>query len=597
MCGIVGKVSPGEPVDPQLLERMCAAVAHRGPDSRGTFLDGGVALGVQRLRVIDLDTGDQPIFNEDGTVAVVLNGEIYNYEQLRRGLLARGHRLATRSDTEVIAHLYEELGPRCVERLRGMFAFALWDARRRRLVLARDRVGKKPLLYARKGDTLWFASEPAGILADAEVGRDVDWAAIDRYLSYGYVPHPATGFAALRKLPPAHVAVWEDGSLRTERYWSLSFRDGPEASAAERAERVRAALLEATRLRLRSDVRVGALLSGGIDSSAVVAAMARESTGTVRTFSIGFADPEYDESPHARAVAEHCDTEHHELEVGPADAEELLPAIVAHHGEPFADLSSVPSFRLAALAREHVTVVLNGDGGDESFAGYPRYARIGARRLLGSSAAAARAYAPHLVLATEEERAGLQTPWLRAATAGSDRLDVIRSPLAGSDARPGVERWLDVDIQTYLPGDLMAKQDTAAMAHGLEARSPFLDHVFLETAAALPAEAKLAGQTTKAVLREAVRPWLPDEVLTRPKMGFLPPLSGWLRGPLAHLPGDVLLDPASVARGLFRPARVRRLISEHCLGAADHGAVLWSLIILELWQRALVDRPAVGAAA
>jgi asparagine synthase (glutamine-hydrolysing) len=586
MCGIAGKVAAGEAVDPGLIERMGEELEHRGPDSRGRFIGDGVGLAVQRLRVIDLVTGDQPVFNEDGSVAVVLNGEIYNYRELREELSGRGHELSTETDTEVIAHLYEDHGVDCVHRLRGMFAFALWDQRGRRLVLARDRVGKKPLFYAERGGRLWFGSEPSAILADPDVPRDPDWPAIDRYLRYAYVPQPASGFTALRKLPPAHVAEWKDGRLSIARYWQLSFADGPAGAPAEQCERIRDALLEATRLRMRSDVPVGALLSGGIDSSAVVAAMSRTGASGLHTFSIGFDTDGYDETPHARAVAELYGTEHHECRLEPGDAEELLPMIVRHHGEPFADDSSIATFRLAELARGHVTVALNGDGGDESFAGYPRYRRA-MRRLPGWAPArlAARRYGPHVSLLADSERDGLYEPAFRE-TLGPDRwLEPLEGLWRDSRAPSVLERMLDVDLQSYLPGDLLPKMDTATMAHSLEARSPFLDHVFLETAAALPAVAKLAAGRGKVLLKDAVADWLPPGLTERPKQGFSVPLADWFRGPLRQLPEDILLDPAAVERGIFRPARIRRMLAEHRLGAADHAAPLWALMVLETWQR------------
>ncbi|MDX6673204.1 MAG: hypothetical protein QOH11_622, partial [Solirubrobacteraceae bacterium] len=379
MCGIAGKVSP-DGVGPELMERMCAALEHRGPDSRGTFLDDGAGLAVQRLAIIDLHTGDQPVGNEDRSVVVALNGEIYNYRELRSELCARGHRFATEGDTEVIAHLYEERGDHCVEDLRGMFAFALWDRRRRRLLLARDRIGKKPLFYSRRGRSLIFASEARALLADEEVPRDVSYDAIDCYLQYQYVPAPLSAFAALRKLPPAHRLTWEGGEVALQRYWRLSYADRSRASSEELREEIRDRLLEATRLRLRSDVPVGAFLSGGVDSSAVVAAMARQTSRPVRTFSIGFDIAGFDETRYAREVARAYGTEHHEFRVE-AHATDLIAQLAWHYGEPFADPSALPSFELARLARRHVKVALNGDGGDENFAGYPRYAanRLAAR--------------------------------------------------------------------------------------------------------------------------------------------------------------------------------------------------------------------------
>jgi asparagine synthase (glutamine-hydrolysing) len=373
MCGIAGQLRPaGDPVDQQLIARMCAGIEHRGPDARGIHHEPRVGLGIQRLRVIDLDTGDQPIYNEDRSVVVVLNGEIYNYRELRRELRGRGHRLATRGDTEVIAHLYEDYGPDCVRHLHGMFAFALWDRRRQRLLLARDRVGKKPLVYALRGGVLSFASEMQALLADDEIERNVDPAAIDAFLALGYVPTPLTAIQGVRKLPPAHTLLVENGRAELTRYWRLDYGKKLDAPVEEIVDRVRAALLEATRRRLIADVPLGAFLSGGIDSSAVVAAMAQISAEPVRTFSIGFDHEGFDELPHARRIAQQFGTRHEEFEVR-ANAVEILPDLVRHYGEPFADPSAIPSFYLAQMTRRHVTVALNGDGGDECFAGYTRY--------------------------------------------------------------------------------------------------------------------------------------------------------------------------------------------------------------------------------
>ncbi len=373
MCGIVGQLRPaGQTVEPGLLERMCAGLEHRGPDSRGIFRGGRAGLGIQRLRVIDLSTGDQPIYNEDRSVVVVMNGEIYNYRELREDLRRRGHTFSTQGDTEVIVHLYEEHGADCVRHLHGMFAFSLWDERRGQLMLARDRVGKKPMLYSLRDGVLSWASEMAALLQDGSIPRDVDHGAIDRYLALGYVPAPMSAFRAVRKLPPAHTLVMRDGRVTIERYWSLDYGTKLDASVEEICERIRAEVLDATRRRLISDVPLGAFLSGGIDSSAVVAAMAQLSSQPVRTFSIGFDHEGFNELEHARAIAQRFGTVHEEFEVR-AEAIDVVPLIARHHGEPFADSSAIPSYYLAQMTRRHVTVALNGDGGDESFAGYQRY--------------------------------------------------------------------------------------------------------------------------------------------------------------------------------------------------------------------------------
>lgn len=611
---------------------MCAGLEHRGPDARGVFCEGRAGLGIQRLRILDLVTGDQPIYNEDRTVAVVLNGEIYNFQQLRADLLARGHRFTTQGDTEVIVHLYEEHGEDCVRHLHGMFAFALWDARREQLLLARDRVGKKPLHYALRDGVLSFASELGSLLADREIPRDVDHEAIDCYLAYGYVPHPLSAYRAARKLPPAHTLLLRDGRAELRRYWRLDY--GPKlrgVGVPELGERIREALRAATRRRLIADVPLGAFLSGGIDSSAVVAAMAQESSGTVKTFSIGFEHEGFDELPHARRIAERFGTDHEEFVVRP-DAVAVLPRIVRHHGEPFADPSAVPSYYLAELTRRHVTVALNGDGGDESFGGYTRYVanRLAARldglpaplrRALGAAGERLPAggdvstplnrarrlsraltldpperYAGYVGCFDQQGRSALYSADFRAACAATPAADVIAGPWRSASGAAILEVMLEVDMSTYLVDDLIAKIDIATMAHGLEARSPFLDHELMELAASIPAELKVRGAQKKWILREALRDWLPDETLDRPKQGFSIPESDWLRGDLAGFAREVLLDPATLDRGYFEPGAVRALIDRHAAGADVEARRVWALLMLELWHRECVDRVPVPAA-
>jgi asparagine synthase (glutamine-hydrolysing) len=629
VCGIAGKVMVDGEVDGELLQRMCGAIRHRGPDSQGVFMGEGAGLGIQRLAVIDLKTGDQPIANEDGSVVVVLNGEIYNYRELRAELEQAGHRFATLTDTEVIVHLYEDLGQDLVHRLRGMFAFALWDRRHRRLVIARDRVGKKPLVYAHRDGSLWFASEAKSILEDRSIPRDVDYDAVDAFLHFGYVPDPLSTFAALRKLPPGHVLIWERGSVEIHRYWRLSYTPKTRYATSEDAhEAIRDALLEATRLRLRSDVPLGAFLSGGVDSTAVVAAMAMQS-GTVKTFSVGFDVDRFDETAYAREVAQLFGTEHEEFRLEP-DAVEVLPTLIWHYGEPFADDSAIPTLYLSEATRRHVTVALNGDGGDECFAGYSRYfpGTVASRlswvpdRLATAVGTVAGAVAgdpprfrvarrarwlanavtlPHDGLSTlmaaqfnERERAALYTDEFQAEL---DRLAPLSAPriisraLEDSDAPTSLERFLDADTNTYLPSDLLVKVDIASMAHSLEVRSPMLDHVFMEQAAALPASLKLRGRTSKVGLKDALRPWVPGHILDRPKMGFSVPLADWFRGRLRHLPEEVLLDTRARERGLFRPEAVRALIDGHMDGGADNSGKLWALLQLELWFRCYIDNP------
>ncbi len=590
LCGIAGIVASDGPVEPGLVERMCHTMDHRGPDTRGVFADDGIALGVARLAVIDVAGGDQPLTNEDGSVVVVCNGEIYNYVELTEELTRRGHRLRTASDAEVITHLYEELGDDCVDRLRGMFAFALWDRRKRRLLLARDRVGKKPLFYTHRNGGLWFASEPRAILSTGQVPVEVDHQAIDLFLHYQCVPAPRSAFAGMRKLPPAHTLSWSGGGISTRRYWKLSYRDRPTPSADEDlCELIRDALLEATRLRMRSDVPIGALLSGGVDSSSVVAAMAQQSPEPIKTFSIGFDVDAFDESAYAREVAKRYGTDHHEV-VLDASAMELIPRLAWHYGEPFADSSALATFALSRLASRHVTVALNGDGGDEAFCGYARHARpIPSDRPLELHYAERRAYSYF----GEEERADLYTPEFAASLGDHDWRAVVEDPHRASDSPDAVERTVDVDVQTYLSEDLLVKMDIAAMAHSLETRSPFCDHELMQFAAGLPMGTKVEGGTvTKALLKRAVRRWLPDAVVDRPKMGFMIPMSDWLTASLA---ADVLLDPRALERGLFRAERVRALIAEHECGAGEHQYRLWTLLMLELWFRSYVDGRAASA--
>jgi asparagine synthase (glutamine-hydrolysing) len=625
MCGIVGKVSMADRIDEPLVAAMCAAVEHRGPDSRGMYVRDGVGLGVQRLRIIDLKTGDQPIFNEDGSVVVVLNGEIYNYKELREMLRARGHVFATDGDTEAIVHAYEEFGTECVDHLRGMFAFAVWDASERRLFVARDRVGKKPLVYSVADGTLWFASEIRALLEDPEIDREIDLNAIDSFLRLQYVPAPLTAFAHIKKLPPAHTLVWQDGRLTVNRYWRLSYAPLDQLPSPEEAqEEIRRHILRATELRLRSDVPVGAFLSGGIDSSAVVAAMAMQSSTPVKTFSIGFDVGEFDERGYAREVSQLFDTDHHEFVVAP-QAMEVLPKLIWHFGEPFADNSAVPTYYVSQMAREHVTVALNGDGGDENFGGYGRYIttrladRLGAQprfmklaaqqlsRVLGSNgdvsdyrsrfAREARLalmdrsarYAWRMAHVKPEETDTLYTAAFRRELDAAIARAVIGDPYNSSDAADEVNRRIDTDVQTYLPNALLVKMDITSMAHSLEMRSPLLDHKLMEYVARLPGSWKVDGQETKRLFKEALRPWVPQNILNRPKQGFGSPLVHWFRGELRNLPAEVLLDARSLERGWFQEKALRNLIDDQAAGRRDNANRLWALIQLELWLRTFVD--------
>ena len=627
MCGIAGFVQrdPSHQADQTLLQCMCSILRHRGPDDQGLFLQGPVGLGSRRLSIIDLTSGHQPIFNESGRVAVVLNGEIYNFQELRPGLEAKGHRFTTQTDTEVVVHLYEECGVEAVQRLRGMFALALWDGDRQRLLLARDRVGKKPLFYACLPDRFLFASEIKAILQDPEVPTAIDVAAMDAYLAFQFIPHPLTIYQAIRKLPPAHLLIWEQGEVTIEPYWHLDFARKIPIRDHEVAEALRAQLEEATRVRLTSDVPLGALLSGGVDSSAVVALMSRIMDRPVQTFSLGFAEEAYNELPYARQVAQRFATDHHEMLVS-ADVSGILPRLVWQYDEPFADKSAVPTLYVAQMASRHVRVVLNGDGGDEAFAGYDKYRlsrwqrawahlpaglrRTLARRLLaplqnnsGGRTTWLLTQLAHTLLPYAEAifypeffdgygRATLYQPWVREALAGctSPMAALVSEGLEHLDDPVDLTQWLD--YQWYLPGDLLVKMDIASMACSLEARSPFLDHRVIEFCAALPSTLKTDGHARKIVLRDAFRGLLPAAILDRPKQGFSIPLRAWLRGPLAALARELLVEQPQGVREFFDLAAIRRMLEAHVSGRRNHAHRLWALMLFAQWYRLMIEQQA-----
>jgi asparagine synthase (glutamine-hydrolysing) len=628
MCGIGGKIylDPARAVEPEVLERMSAVLAHRGPDDAGLYRQGPVGLVHRRLSIIDLSpAGHQPMANEDESCWIVFNGEIYNFQALREDLVRRGHRFRSRTDTEVVLHSYEEQGAGCVEALRGMFAFAIWDARRRQLVLARDRLGKKPLAYQWDGEAFRFASEVKAIFQDPALAPRPDPLALSRYLTFGYVPSPSSAFQGIRRLPPAHVLVWREGRVEIRRYWRLrpdQRRTQPEAAWREE---LLARLEEAVRIRLVSDVPLGAFLSGGIDSSAIVAMMCR-AAGRVKTFSVGFGEPEYDELAAARLVAERFGTEHHELVVRP-DAAGILPTLAWHYDEPFADSSAVPTYYIARMTRRHVTVALNGDAGDENFGGYERYAALrlaaavdrcpgapavrgalraglalwprtgrrgglltrGRRFLEGLSEEPARRYGRWMAHFVGAEKARLCTPEFLAAAGAADDLDPLLTAYRESRAPDPADAAMAADIALYLPDDLLVKVDIATMANSLEARSPFLDHPLMEFAAAIPADLKIRGRATKLLLKRALRDLLPEAILQRSKRGFGVPIDHWLRGELRELARETLLSPQALERGYLRRGAVERLLDEHGRGAANWHPQLWNLLMLELWHRTYVD--------
>jgi asparagine synthase (glutamine-hydrolysing) len=611
VCGIAGLYSADGVPNPQLVDAMRAAIVHRGPDEGSTDAFGPCVLGHQRLRVIDLETGYQPVTNETGDVVVVFNGEAYNFGALREELA--GHEIRGTGDTPVLPHLYEESGPRFVERLHGMFALALWDSARERLVLARDRLGKKPLLWTRLPDgTLAFASELKALLRLPGVSRDVDLEAIDAYLALQYVPGDQTALRRVQKLPPGHVLVAERGGITVERYWRPEPAE-PSTSDEEWLERVRATVAEAVRKRLVADVPLGALLSGGIDSSIVVALMAQASSQPVRTFTVGFSDERYDERAYAGAVAERYGTVHEELELE-EDIAATLPRLAAAYDEPLGDEAAFPTFLIAEQARRHVTVALGGDGGDEAFAGYERYI---AHRLAGRVPGVVARAGAGAVRVLPGARGEPRSPLFRAArlldaaaAPASDRytrlmevfpLELRRElwaePGAAREVRldplgPGITGLQLLDIDTYLPGDLLLKADIASMAHSLELRSPFLDHEVVTLGLALPDSLKTSGREGKVALRRAFAGDLPPEVAARGKAGFGVPLGRWFREDLREVAGNLL----TTDRGWFRQETVQRLLSDHRSGRADHGHRLWCLLMLELWVREHVEAPVLVAA-
>lgn len=611
MCGIAGYVGSGAGSDPRAgLRRLNAGITHRGPDDEGYFEAPGLGLAMRRLSIVDLVGSRQPIANEDGSIHVVFNGEIYNYVELRAQLQARGHRLATGGDTEVLVHLYEELGTEMFGKLRGMFAFALWDARQQRLLLARDRLGKKPLCYAPVGNGLRFCSEIAPLAADPDVSREVDAVALAAYLTTGSVPAPHTIYQSIRKLPPGHFLIWQAGTTRVERYWRLNFAPKFTGTRAEAKELIRAKLDESIRLRLRSDVPVGLLLSGGLDSNAVLARLTRGLGQKVTAFTIGFAEKRYDESDLARRSAEHFGVEHRVLP-GRADLVELLPKLVRHHGEPFADKSALPSFLLCELTRREVKVALNGDGGDEAFAGYRKYRlspwqraaanllprslreRWATASLLGTGPGGTkparnlrRLLLPDTEsLFTSEFFAGQPFQALTTREFRTQAAAGLSRPLAGFWDGPAdpVDRMLAWDNEHYLPDDLLVKMDIASMAHGLEVRSPLLDHELVEFCASLPSAWKVDAHGGKRLLRELVAPDLPPELLAAPKRGFSVPLEEWWRGAAREQLRAGLRDLHPTLRAFINARAVDDLLNEHQAGRRNHAQRLWSLWVLNVW--------------
>jgi asparagine synthase (glutamine-hydrolysing) len=635
MCGIAGIVhsEPAHPVDWELLRRMTSIMAHRGPDADGFHIGHGVGLGHRRLSIIDLSTGGQPIYNEDRTKAIVFNGEVYNFPELRENLEDRGHRFATRTDTEAILHAYEEYGERCVERLRGMFAFAIWDETARRLLLARDRVGKKPLYYAHNASRIAFASELKALLQDPALKPVVDPEALDAFFSFGAVPAPKSILQGVAQLPPAHYLVWEDGRILLGEYWDVPYGATIKGSDSEVLEAFRAVFDGAVRIRLISDVPLGAFLSGGVDSTAVVEAMTRHSDSPVLTTSVGFMERAYSELDHARKVAQTVGSNHYEVMVRPTAAE-ILPALVWHLDEPFADSSALPTYYVSRAARERVTVALSGDGGDEIFAGYqrryglnrwetrlrhclPAWAREWVLGPLGQSYPKAdwlprplrgryllqnlgttfeRAYFSDLSLFREDTKPGFLTPEFRTQLNGHDPFAGFVKHFKRVRGLDPLNQLLYVDLKTWLANDILVKVDRMSMANALEVRSPLLDHKVIEFAATIPADLKYRGRISKYLLKRYLEGRVPHTVIHRSKQGFEIPVAEWLRGELREMARDLVLSPRAIERGYLQPDSVRRLWQAHQRRIRDHSAHIWALMVLELWHRTFLDQdPSRGA--
>ena len=627
MCGIAGFVNKGSrAADRGVLEAMNLAIEHRGPDDDGFFVHENVGLAMRRLAIIDLASGKQPIHNADRTKWIVFNGEIYNYQELRQGLEERGHKFYTKSDTEAIIHLYDEYGVDCLQHLRGMFAIAIWDDTEKTLFLARDRIGKKPLLYSHQANgDLIFGSEFKALLEHPSITREVDYEAIDSYMSYLCVPAPQTAFKQIRKLEPGHWLKWKAGEIEMRRYWLPDFSKKIKITEEEAIAETTRILRESTKMRMISEVPLGAFLSGGVDSSIVVALMAQESSTPVKTFSIGFEEQDFSELKYAKRVAEHVGAEYNEFIVRP-NALDVIPTLVDHYGEPYADSSAIPTYYVAKETRKHVTVALNGDGGDESFAGYERYMAMEIAEVykrIPKPLRKAFIEAPINFLPTSEIKKTRLRDVQRFFTSANENVNAryfrwmstfkpaVKPNIYSSDFAAKVsqqdtgallDQWFDrangsgildasllTDQMTYLPNDLLVKVDIATMANSLEARSPFLDHKLIEFAASLPESIKMNRFRPKSMLKKVAARLVPKEVVYRQKMGFGVPVGNWFRGEMKDFVRGVLLSESSLKRGIFKPAAIERYVSEHTNGKIDHAFQIWSFLMLELWFQRFID--------
>lgn len=636
MCGICGKIDfNGKPIDSNLIKRMCQKMVHRGPDDEGIFIGPGskvqsskinVGLGHRRLSIIDLsEAGHQPMCNEDESVWIVYNGEIYNFLEIRERLEGKGHIFKSHTDTEVIIHAYEQWGYDCINHFRGMFAFGIWDDRKKRLCLARDRMGVKPLFYSFKNKNLVFASTLQSLIQDEDISKEIDMSAIDYYLTYSYIPAPYSIFKEIRKLPPAHFLIWEDGNISIHKYWDLDFSQKLVSGEREDVtEGILERLREAVKIRLISDVPLGVFLSGGIDSSAIVALTSGLMNEPVKTFSIGFEESAFNETQYAREIADLYHTEHYEFVVKP-NILEILPILVENYGEPYADSSAIPTYYVSKMARQHVTVALTGDAGDENFAGYIRYVAFNHsesykryfrnlnRFLLSISERInyslnqrhifTRAHrffqAMELPLIDRYIRLichfdnlskdNLYTEEFKKSIDYQNAYSYLSKIYESSSGIDTVDKILETDIKSYLPYDLLVKVDIASMANSLEARSPMLDHKFMEYVASIPSTLKLRGLKNKYIFKKALKDLIPRKILNRPKMGFGIPIGNWLRGDMKEFTLDHLMSESFLTRGYFKRNVVEDLLAEHMGCQVDHSYKIWSLLMLELWLRAFID--------
>lgn len=639
MCGIAGIASLNEnKIDENILKRMRDVLRHRGPDDEGIYISRTenpnsrlkVGLGHRRLSIIDIEGGHQPMSNEAKTIWMVYNGEVYNFPELKKKLIKKGHRFKTKTDTEIIIHLYEDKGIACLDDLRGMFAFAIWDAKLNKLFLARDRVGQKPLFYYCKDNIFLFGSEIKAILEHESVKRTLDLASLDTYLSYGYITPPSTIFKGIKKLLPAHYLTYDGSEIKTECYWSLDYTKRKELKIADCERQLYDILGQATKMRLISDVPLGAFLSGGVDSSCIVSLMKDFSSKKVRTFSIGFDEENYNELKYARYVSQKFNTEHKELLVRPR-ALDILPKLAWHYDQPFGDSSCIPTYYVSKMTRDFVTVALNGDGGDESFGGYHRYKGVKLAELLkflpkaafkagynltkfidkninknsmlisteygqrflgglAKSHGSLGAYASWITHFSDDEKETLYSKGAKATILSGRGNSYLNEIIKDSSAKDAIEKAMEADVRTYLPEDLLVKVDIATMANSLEGRSPFLDHKVMEFAASMPVDYKLRGFNTKYILKDTFKGKMPISFLNRKKKGFGIPVGKWFSGELKGFVKDMLLDKKAFKKDIFSKAQVESLVNEHQQGRRDHTHRLWMLLSFEMWHRIFIDR-------